>query len=140
MGRLGHHSDMSIAEKWKSQDMIALAADWLREIRGSNPRAVGDIRDAVVLMNFTAPAEIQWAFLQAAVDSAETDDELYAIAAGPFEHLLGFHGAQYIKLVESRCHDDAKFARLTTAAYQHTMSEDVWSRVQAIQAGAHDPL
>jgi hypothetical protein len=74
------------------------------------------------------------------VDGADTDNELYAVAAGPFEHLLGTHGEHYIALVECRCHDDAKFARMTTAAYQHLMSEEVWSRVQAIQAAVQDPL
>lgn len=131
---------MGIAEKWKSYDMTALAADWLREIRNNERPADGDVGSAVVLMNFTATADVQWAFLQAAVDGAETDYELYAIAAGPFEHLLGSHGEHYIALVESRCHDDPKFARMTTAAYQHLMSEEVWSRVQAIQGAAQDPL
>ncbi len=120
--------------------MTALAADWLREIRSNKPPADDDVGSAVVLMNFTATADVQWAFLQAAVDGAETDDELYAVAAGPFEHLLGTHGGHYIALVESRCHDDAKFARMTTAAYQHMMSEEVWGRVQAIQATVQDPL
>ena len=50
-------------------------------------------------MNFTAPADVQWSFLKAAVTAAETDDELGAIAAGLFEHLLGSHGDEYIALV-----------------------------------------
>jgi hypothetical protein len=59
MWRLGHRFGMGIAENWKSQDMIALAADWLREIREDKPSADGDVGGAVVLMNFTAPAEVQ---------------------------------------------------------------------------------
>jgi len=130
---------MSIAEKWKGVNVATLAADWLQEIRSG-----ADVPDGfgskVVLMDFTAPPEIKWAFLQAAVDSAETDDELGSIAAGPFENLLGHHGDKYIDLVEARCRKDAKFARMTTAAYRHMMSDDVWSRVQAIQAAVPNPL
>ncbi len=120
--------------------MAALAALWLEEIRSGREPADDDARMAVVLMNFTAPADVQWKFLQAAVDLAESDDELGTIAAGPFEHLLGHHGADYIELVEARCRDDARFARMTTGAWRHMMSDDVWSRVQAIQAAVPDPL
>ncbi|HEX8257794.1 MAG TPA: hypothetical protein VF589_09175 [Allosphingosinicella sp.] len=83
---------------------------------------------------------MQWAFLKAAVDCAETNGELRAVAAGPFEHLLGSHGEHYIAQVESRCREDGKFARMTTAAWRHRMGDDVWRRVQAIQAAVPDPL
>ena len=120
--------------------MTTFAADWLCEIRTNKPPTDGDVGSSVVLMNFTAAADVQWTFLQAAVAGATTDEELYAIAAGPFEHLLGTHGEDYVALVESCCRADAKFARMTTAAYQHLMSEDVWSRVRAIQATVPNPL
>lgn len=125
-----------MAETWKTHDMSKLARDWLGEIRSGRPPRDNDLGTTVALMNFTAPADVQWAFLEAAVAAAETDEELGAIAAGPFEHLLGFHGDDYIALVESRARDDASFARMTTGAWQHLMTEDVWSRVQAIQAAA----
>lgn len=131
---------MGMAEEWKRRDMTALAADWLREIRAAKPPTDDDAGSAVVLMNFTATADVQWAFLQAAVAGATTDAELGAIAAGPFEHLLGTHGDDYIDLVENCSRDDANFARMTTGAYQHLMSDEVWNRVQAIQAGVPDPL
>jgi hypothetical protein len=131
---------MGIAEEWKRRDMSALAADWLREIRANEPPTDGDVGSSVVLMNFTAAADVQWTFLRAAVAEATTDDELCAIAAGPFEHLLGTHGENYVALVESCSRDDAKFARMTTAAYQHLMSDDVWGRIKAVQATVPDPL
>jgi len=130
---------MDIADKWKSQDMAELAAGWLREINSGETVADG-FGSAVVLMNFTAPPETQWEFLQAAVNGAETEDQLCAIAAGPFEHLLGSHGETYIDRIEDQCRRNEKFARMTTAAYRHKMSDDVWSRVQAIQAAVPDPL
>ena len=130
---------MGIAEKWIGVDVAAFAADWLQEVR-SGVDVTDGFGSKVVLMGFTAPPEVEWAFLQAAVDRAETDDELYSIAAGPFENLLGHHGDQYIDLVEGRCREDAKFARMTTGAWRYMMSDDVWTRVEAIQAAVPNPL
>ncbi|CAN5524761.1 hypothetical protein BH10PSE14_BH10PSE14_19190 [soil metagenome] len=120
--------------------MAALAAEWLLELSLDEPPANDAVGGEVVLMNFTAPPEVQWTFLQATVDGARTDDQLYAIAAGPFEHLLGFHGEDFIAPLEARCRDNVRFARMTTAAYQHLMSDAVWRRVQAIQATVTDTL
>ncbi|MDQ4087312.1 MAG: hypothetical protein M3177_04780 [Pseudomonadota bacterium] len=43
--------------------MAALAALWLEEIRSGRPPADDDVRMTIVLMNFTAPADVQWDFL-----------------------------------------------------------------------------
>ena len=131
---------MSIREKWENQDMAALARAWVAEIRSGKPPTKDDVGTKVTLMNFTALPAVQWTFLNAAVDAAETDDELGAIAAGPFEHLLGFHGDDYISLVESRANDDPSFARMITGAWQHGMSEEVWGRVRSIQASVQNPI
>jgi hypothetical protein len=113
--------------------MAELAALWIAEMR--SPSDDEPIGLKVVEMNFTAPAAQQWAFIEAAVELAH-EEELGAIAAGPFEHLLGTHGDDYIGLVEERCGADPKFARMTTGAWQYRMSDEVWERVQAIQRAA----
>lgn len=127
-----------VGMNWQEFSMADLAAAWMHELDGTSDAEAAS--NAVVLMNFTAPAAIQWEFLQAAIDRATTDHQLYDIAAGPFEHLLGFHGDAYIELVEERCAADPKFARMTTAAYRHRMSDAVWQRVQDIQNRVADPL
>jgi len=129
-----------MSENWTIDGVQALAAAWLRELELDEAPAEDSIGSTVVLMNFTAPANVQWAFLQAAVEGARSDDHLYAIAAGPFEHLFGFHGDDFIAPLEARCRDDATFARMTTASYRHLMNEAVWARVQAIRATVADPL
>ena len=115
-------------------DMAALAAAWMAELRIGSDEA--PVAMQVTMMNFLAPPADQWAFLLAAVDLAESDDELCEIAVGPFEHLLGFHGEAYIDLVESVAAGDPKFARMTKDSWRHLMSDDVWRRVQAIQKKA----
>jgi hypothetical protein len=117
-------------------DLQHLAEAWMNELRAKPEPSETPAGDAVVLMNFTAPAEQQWTFLLLAVETAQVDEELGHIAAGPFEHLLGWHGPAYIGAVEARALTDPKFARMTTYAWQYKMSDDVWQRVQAIQARA----
>ena len=85
-------------------------------------------------MSFTASPEFQWAFICSAVEQSRNDDELGTIAAGPFESLMGKHGSTYIDQLEQLSRTNVKFARMTTGAWQHTMSEDVWTRVQVIQS------
>ena len=55
-----------------------------------------DYDQSVVMMNFTARPEQQWKFILAAVNHANSDDELGHLAAGPIEHLLGWHGEKFI--------------------------------------------
>ena len=120
--------------RWRAEAMAALAARWIAELRsGAEPRD-GDAGAAVTFMNFFAPADVQWAFLQAAVELAETEEEFCAIAAGPFEHLLGHHGDAYIDAVERLCAQEPKWQRVAEGSWRYMMSDAVWARVQAIQA------
>ena len=99
----------------------------------------------VTLMNFFAAPAQQWEFLEKAVELAENHAQLVAIAAGPFEHLLGHHGDEYIGLVEEKATSDPKFAAMIRDSWRYMMSDEVWARVQAIQArvgsglGGDDP-
>jgi hypothetical protein len=113
--------------------MIDLAQAWLEELRITPEPDEMPVSGAVVLMNFTHPPEDQWVFIKAAVDSAQSDDELGHIAAGPLEHLLGHHGPAYIDEIEVLARRDAKFARTMKGVWQYSMTDDIWARVQAIQ-------
>jgi hypothetical protein len=119
--------------RWCVEDMPALAAEWIAELRGGAPIDGGDSNITVTMMNFTAGPEVQWAFLKAAVDAAPGGDELFDIAAGPFEHLLGHHGDAYIEVVERLCAAEAKWRRVAENSYRYMMSDEVWARVRAIQ-------
>ena len=132
---------MPIDERWSKlsqADWVDFAQAWLATLRGTGA-AGSDVGQAVVLMNFTATPDQQLIFIEAAVEHAATDEELGHIAAGPIEHLLGFHGEQVIDRVERLAEENPRFARMLTAAWQHTMSESIWARVQALQAKA-DPI
>lgn len=139
---------MPIDERWRKlgpEDWKAFARAWLAELREVPDDPGARVSQSVVMMSFTATPEQQWQFVRAAVDAAESVDELGAIAAGPVEHLLGKHGGDYIAALEAQATADPKFAEMLTLVRRFTMTEEVWSRVQTLKArynasfGSKDP-
>jgi hypothetical protein len=142
-----------IDEKWNEltdDDLREFAQGWLAELREDEPQEnFGEdfnddfdedsddddisFREAVISMNFMAPAAKQWQFILLAVSLAESDADLGHIAAGPIEHLLGWHGDEYISRVEEQAASDAKFARAMLGVWKYMMNEEVWARVQSVQ-------
>jgi hypothetical protein len=127
-------------EKFAPSDWTAFADAGFAELREPASKGESDVGMSVVMMNFTSTSEQQWSFILAAVPLAESDDELGHIAAGPLEHLLGWHGEIYTDLVEQQAADDKKFARTLTGVWQYKMTEDVWSRIQTLQKQVTNPL
>jgi hypothetical protein len=133
---------LPIDERWNElepSDWEEFARDWLAELRTTPADPESDLGQSVVMMSFTATAEQQWQFLRAAVSQAESDDELKHVAAGPAEHLLGWHGADYIDAVEEQAAADPKFARMLSGVWKYLMKDEVWERVQALKARYADP-
>lgn len=127
---------MPIDDRWsqlEKADWEAFAGAWLAKLRGEPEDPDADVGQSVVMMNFTAAPEHQWQFLLAAVRQAESDEELSQIAAGPMEHLLGWHGADYIDAVEAQAATDPKFARMLGSVWKYMMNDDIWERVQALK-------
>jgi hypothetical protein len=134
---------MPIDDRWdrlSDSDWDAFADAWLSELRGNDVSTSSNVGQSVVMMNFTAKPQLQCQFVLAAVAHAQSDDELGHIAAGPMEHLLGWHGKQFIAQVEQRATIDQKFARMVTGVWKYKMADDVWVRLQAIQEKVSDPL
>ncbi len=134
--------------KWKHlshEALSQLAHTWFRELRDP-PRSgvvsndVWTASDSVIFLNFAAPPDQQWEFITAAFAIATSDDDLEHLAAGPVEHLLATHGASFIAMVEDLATADSRFRRLLTGVWRNAMTDDVWARLQAIQARASNPL
>ncbi|HKR59364.1 MAG TPA: hypothetical protein VJS64_06485 [Pyrinomonadaceae bacterium] len=126
------HSYRVVAQ-FSEVQLQELARLWLRDVRDNVDES--DSGEAVVEMNFLAPPEVQWRFILIAVSLSESDDELGHIAAGPIEHLLGWHGERYIDVVENEVKSNPKFARALTDVWRYMMTDEVWSRVQRLQQG-----
>ena len=137
------HRAHVLKERWSDMtpsDWDAFANGWLAELRVSSPPGSDDLGGAVILMNFTADPDDQWQFIRSAVAHADSDEELSAIAAGPVEHLLGWHGENVIAWVEAQAAEDGVFARMLTGVWKYKMTDEVWARVQALQGRVSDPL
>lgn len=119
---------------FNNDELEQLASRWLSDIRSEAEES--DAGMSVVSMNFAAPPEVQWRFIVIAVSLFESDDELSYIAAGPIEHLLGWHGESFIEIVENEAASNPKFARALKGVLQYMMSDEVWSRVQQLKKRA----
>jgi hypothetical protein len=133
---------MPITDRWDHltpSEWEEFALEWLEELRDDDRGKDSRVGQAVVGMNFTARPEQQWTFILAAVAHAG-DEELGHIAAGPIEHLLGWHGELFIEAVERQAALDPTLARMMTKAWRYRMTDEVCSRVQAIQRAARSAL
>jgi len=127
---------LPIDERWDhltSSDWEAFAGAWLAELRGAPGSPDSDVGQSVVMMNFTARPQHQWQFVRAAVSQAKSGEELGHIAAGPMEHLMGWHGADYIEAVETQAASDPKFAHMLAGVWKYMMNDEVWERVQTLK-------
>jgi hypothetical protein len=61
-----------------------------------------------------------------------TPQILEVLSAGPLENLLAKHGDRMIATVEAEAKNNPSFASLLGGVWKNDMSEDVWSRVQAV--------
>jgi hypothetical protein len=116
----------------------SFAQAWIDELRGPESEE-GGVGMSVTWMGFTAPPDIQWQFILAAIRFAESDGELAHIAAGPIECLLGRYGPEFIDRIEQRAQRDSKLVRAMARVWRHLMTDDVWRRVEAIQSRVHGP-
>lgn len=101
------------------------------------------VGSSVVLLTFSEPPAVQWAFLLELIGAAgpdANDDVLGRIAAGPLEGLLGRFGEEVIDRVEEQARVDEKFRRILTGVWKHGMSDEVWLRVRALQRAVTNPL
>ena len=138
---------MPILSRWDEltdTDWESLVHAWLEAESNVSDGAQHPDEDSVgvyvTFMNFTARPELVWGFIERAVALVDSDDGMGRIAAGPLEHLLGWHGEVFIARVEERAMRDPKFARVLTGVWRYLMSESIWARVRALQGRVSDPL
>lgn len=80
--------------------------------------------------------DLCWATILAILKVDSTEAIMASLAAGPLEYLLVRHGNEVIDRVEARARDDAAFRRLLGGVWNHTISNDVWARIEAVRDAA----
>jgi Family of unknown function (DUF6869) len=76
--------------------------------------------------------ETAWDAIQEIIGRDHSDQILASIGAGPFEDLMGSHGAQFIDRVEKCARTHPAFRRMLGIVWNNSISDDVWIRIQAI--------
>jgi hypothetical protein len=76
--------------------------------------------------------ETAWNVIQEIIALDHSDQILASVGAGPFEDLMGSHGAQFIDRVEKCARTHAAFQRMLGIVWKNAIPDDVWSRIQAI--------
>ena len=85
-------------------------------------------------LGLLGPGESIWRFLNLTLSLATTNKQLGAIAAGPIEYLLGRFGPEYIDRVEREVEVNEKLAKSIKGCNQFQMTDEIWARVQKLQA------
>ncbi len=118
---------------WLGARRAELIRRYVRSGAGSENNGVGE---SLVALTFLAPPDEQWDFILELIAAAPNNDDVLArIAAGPVEGLLGRHGAAVIQRVEDLADRNAKFRRILTGVWQHTMPDEIWHRVCVARVG-----
>jgi hypothetical protein len=76
--------------------------------------------------------EHAWKAILAALLDPRLEPHLGVLAASPLEDLLSYHSAAFIDRVEHEARIHPKFAYLLGGVWKFQMSDEVWSRVQAV--------
>ena len=77
--------------------------------------------------------EKAWEYiLFAARDPRFSDRHVGVMAAGALEDLLSYHGLAFIDRVEHEAKTDNRFAWMLGGVWRFQMSDEIWSRVQAV--------
>ena len=86
--------------------------------------------DKIFDITFENPEEL-WDLILEILHRNPPVEVKQVLAAGPLEDYLAKCGEKVIERVEAQAAKDKKFKSLLGGVWQNTMSEDVWSRVQA---------
>jgi hypothetical protein len=117
------------------QDAQLLAAEWIafwKSPEGSNQRE---------LLSWTTDKEWElvrespqdgWRLILAILQLDNSSEIQEVLSAGPLEDLLSYHGEAMIDAVEREARRNPRFAMLLGGVWKNSMSEAVWSRVQAV--------
>ena len=130
MSKIETHWENLSVEKWEK-----FARNFLRcenhECEGEDCETWGVLS---VRVGLWGSDKALWHFILLTLSLAERERELAGIAAGPIEYLLGRFGNEYIDCLENEVANNPKFAAAIKHCNRYSMTDEVWERVQKLQA------
>jgi hypothetical protein len=80
-----------------------------------------------------AEPEIAWTAIMELSRQPLTAEQIAALAAGPLEDLLAYHGPAFIDRVEQQARVYPTFRRLLGGVWQSSITAEVWRRIEHIR-------
>lgn len=114
---------------FQSLPIPKLLDEWLEWCSNPNGDSIGHSEFSWIVEN---EPEKGWLAILAALQDPRQEFGLGNLAAGPIEDLLSFHGNDFIERVETEAKINPKFAWLLGGVWQHTMTDEIWSRIQSV--------
>ena len=118
------------------EDLNKLADAWIRdqhapkdsEEREDTYWASGEVID----MTYDGKSEELWQIILKIHERDQSITIQEILSAGPIEDLLSHFGELYIERIEEKARQDPAFAKVLGGVWQNRMSDEIWSRLQAV--------
>ena len=117
-------------------ELISLAEGWIKfwNAQDGSPEreSLSWVCDTEYDLMQDEPEQI-WRLILEMLRLNSSDKIQGVLSAGPLEDLLAKYGESFICKVEAEEKSNPLFAQLLGGVWQNSMSNDIWSRVQAVQ-------
>jgi hypothetical protein len=135
MGSLSRR-DLTLNGDLTDTDIFLIAIDWIRyTVAGMTSQERFDTAWASSIqidMVLEERFEDLWRLILAIHSLDQSTEVMQLLSAGPIEDLLAKRGQDFIDRVETRAKSEPSFARVLGGVWKSTMSDEIWSRLQAV--------
>ncbi len=120
---------------YSTEQVCDLAKAWLENIRSNPTYELDEISLQVAYFSFFAPRELKWDFIHMSTATAQTDEELAALAAGPIQQVLVELGRDAFPIVEELSRADSAFKKATQGVNgSESLDKEVLSLLQGLRS------
>ena len=112
-----------LAKKW--------IAYWYAPEGSMEQEQLSWVRDMEADLTYDEPS-LAWSLILEILRCDQTNHILKVLSTGPLEDLLAEHGPQIIITIEQEAKVNPYVAKLLGGVWQNAMTDEVWTRVQAV--------
>jgi len=116
----------------EQEEKVALVKAWIAEFESSS-EPDGDQpmskEDEIFFFSSLENPELCWELIQLVLDLTDSENVLYAMAAGPLEELLAQNGEEFIARIEVLAQKSPKLRKALDGVWQNAMSDELYKKV-----------
>jgi hypothetical protein len=128
--------DLTLNGELTDTDICLIAIDWIRyTVADKNSQEQFDTAWASSIridMVCEGRFEDLWRLIVTIHSLDQSTKVMRLLSAGPIEDLLANDGVNFISRVEAKAKSDPSFATILGGVWKRTMSDEIWSRLQAV--------